>query len=116
MGNGIETSKEISVSENSEEVASGLSAVDDAASDDDTSGTTSIASVTEAVEKAIDTRRNLISKLKEKKNSTLTKKVTSDNRILALGQEELQLKKRMIDQLEKSEKSKQKVCKVFLLV
>ena len=109
MGNGIETSEEISVSENSEEVAPGPSAVDDAASDDDTSGTTSIASATEAVEKTIDTRRNLISK---------TKKVTTDNRMLALGQEELQLKKRMIDQLEKSEKkyTESIVCKVLLLV
>lgn len=56
------------------------------------------------VEKTTDSRRNLISKLKEKKNSKLTKKVTTENRMIALEQEELQLKKRMIDHLEKSEK------------
>ena len=74
------------------------------ASNDDTKTTSIIASVMGAVEKTSDTRRNLISKLKEKKSSKLTKKVTTENRMLALGQEKLQLKKRMINQLEKSEK------------
>ncbi|RMX44398.1 hypothetical protein pdam_00011203, partial [Pocillopora damicornis] len=41
-----------------------------------------------------------LSKIKEK-NSKLTKKTTTENGILALGHKELQLKKRMIDQLEK---------------
>ena len=67
-----------------------------------TNETTTNASIMEAVEKTIDTRRKLISKLKDKK--LLTKKDTTENRMFALGQEKLQLKKRMIDQLEKSEK------------
>ena len=86
----------------SEECASGPSTVDDSASDDNLG---SIASVIEAVEKTIGTKRKLISKLKGKKNSKLIKKVTTENRMLVLGQEELQLKKRMIDRLEKSEKA-----------
>ena len=50
------------------------------------------------LKKTVDARRNLISKLKEKKDSKLTKKTTTENRMLALGHEELQLKKkRMID-------------------
>ena len=101
MGNGIETSEEISVSE---DTASLPSIVDDSASDDENNDAHSISSVKEAVEKTTDSRRNLISKLKEKKNSKLTKKVTTENRMIALEQEELQLKKRMIDHLEKSEK------------
>ena len=66
--------EEISVSENPKENASGLrsSAVDDAGSDNDTNETTSNASAMKAVEKTIDTRRNLISKFKDKKNSKLT--------------------------------------------
>lgn len=101
MGNGIETSEEISVSE---DPASLPSIVDDSASDDENNDAHSISSVKEAVEKTTDSRRNLISKLKEKKNSKLTKKVTTENRMITLEQEELQLKKRMIDHLEKSEK------------
>lgn len=96
MGNGIETSEEIS---ESEETASLPSILDDSTSDD---GNNSM--VKEAVEKTTDTRRNLISKLREKKNSKLTKKVTTENRLITLEQEELELKKRMVDRLEKSEK------------
>ena len=43
--------------------------MDDAGSDNDTNETTSNASAMKAVEKTIDTRRNLISKFKDKKNS-----------------------------------------------
>ena len=50
------------------------------------------------LKKTVDARRNLISKLKEKKDSSFTKKTATENRMLALGNEELQLKKkRMID-------------------
>ena len=57
----------------------------------------------DATNHRVDASRNLISKLKEKKNFKLTKKTTTENRMLALGHEEIQLKKRMIDKLEKSE-------------
>ena len=49
------------------------------------------------LKKTVDARRNLISKLKEKKDSKLTKKTTTENRMLALGHEELQLKKKKDD-------------------
>ena len=51
------------------------------------------------LKKTVDARRNLISKLKEKQDSSFTKKTATENRMLALGHEELQLKKkkRMID-------------------
>ena len=64
MANGIEASEEVSLNNNPEKDASELvpSAEDDAASDN-TSETTSNASYAEAVERTIDTRRNLITKL-----------------------------------------------------
>ena len=86
------------------------SIVDDSASDDENNDAHSVSSVKEAVEKTTDSRRNLISKLKEKKNSKLTKKVTTENRTIALEQEELQLKNKMIDHLEKSEKKVHRKC------
>lgn len=46
------------------------------------------------LKKTVGARRNLISKLKEKKDSSFTKKTTTENRMLALGHEELQLKKK----------------------
>ena len=49
------------------------------------------------LKKTVDARRNLISKLKEKKDSKLTKKTTTENRMLALGHEELQLEKKKDD-------------------
>ena len=51
------------------------------------------------LKKTVGARRNLISKLKKKQDSSLTKKTATENRMLALGHEELQLKKkkRMID-------------------
>ena len=108
MDNGIETSEEISVSE---DPASLPSIVDDSASDDENNDAHSISSHSNYVQaskkqlrKLLIQGRNLISKLKEKKNSKLTKKVTTENRMITLEQEELQLKKRMIDHLEKSEK------------
>ena len=104
MGNGIETSEEISVSE---DTASLPSIVDDSASDDENNDAHSISSVKEAVEKTTDSRRNLIK---------LTKKVTTENRMITLEQEELQLKKRMIDHLENLKKSTLKVCKALLQV
>ena len=89
----------------SEDPASVPSIVDDSASDDENIDAPSISSVKGAVEKTTDLKRNLISKLKGKKNSKQTKEVTTENRIIALEQEELQLRKRMINHLEKSEKN-----------
>ena len=105
MNNGIETAEEIPGDDNPDESESGLLpfAANDPAREDNTGVTTSDESVKDAVEKTVDARRNLISELKEEKNSKLTKKTTTKNRMLALGYEELQLKKRIIDQLEKSE-------------
>ena len=105
MDNGIETAEKIPGDDNPEESESGRIpfAANDPVREDNTGVTTSDESANDAVEKTVDARRNLISKLKEKKNSKLVKKTTTENGILALGHEELQLKKRMIDQLEKSE-------------
>ena len=105
MDNGIETAEEIPGDGNPGESELGLLpfAANDPAREDSTGVTTWDESAKDAVEKTVDARRNLISKLKKEKNSKLTKKTTTENRMLALGHEELQLKKRMIDQLEKSE-------------
>jgi hypothetical protein len=71
--------------------------------DYDASDSTSDTSLKEAGEKSRDVRRNLILKLKEKKNAKLTKKVSVENRMLLLGQEEIELKKKMIEKMEMSE-------------
>ena len=105
MDNGIETAEEIPDDGNPDKSELGLLpfAENDPAREDSTGVTTWDESAKDAVEKTVDARRNLISKLKKEKNSKLATKTTTENRMLALGHEELQLKKRMIDQLEKSE-------------
>ena len=105
MDNGIETAEEIPGDGNPDESELGLLpfAANDPAREDSTGVTTWDESAKDAVEKTVEARRNLISKLKKEKNSKLTTKTTTENRMSALGHEELQLKKRMIDQLEKSE-------------
>ena len=105
MDNGIETAEEIPGDGNPDKSELGLLpfAANDPAREDSTGVTTWDESAKDAVEKTVDARRNLISKLKKEKNSKLMTKTTTENIMLALGHEELQLKKRMIDQLEKSE-------------
>ena len=102
MDNGIETMEEIPSNENPDRSESGSIslAANDAAMEDNTGETTSDESVEDAVKKkTVGARRNLISKLKKKQDSSFTKKTATENRMLALGHEELQLKKkkRMID-------------------
>ena len=69
MDNGIETAEEISGNYNPDESKSGLLpfAANDPAREDNTGETTSDGSAKDAGEKTVDARRNLISKLKEKK-------------------------------------------------
>ena len=99
MDNGIETAEEIPSDGKPDESELGLLpfAANDPAREDSTGVTTWDESAKDAVEKTVDARRNLISKLKKEKNSKLTTKTATEKRMLALGHEELQLKKRMID-------------------
>ena len=54
-------------------------------------------------------RRQLLQKqLKRKRDSKLTKKLSTDNQLLAMAREDLQLKRKVFDQMEEADKKHQK--------
>ena len=57
--------------------------------------------------------RNLISEIKEKKDSRLRKKLSTENQLLALRKEELSLKRKLIDKMDDSESKYQKTMETF---
>ena len=59
----------------------------------------------EPISNAKVAERQLLQKqLKEKRDSKLTKKLSTDGQLLAIAREELQLKTKVLDQMEEAEK------------
>lgn len=60
-------------------------------------------------------RRQLLQKqLKGKRDSKLTKKLSTDNQLLAMAREDLQLKRKVLDQMEEADKKHQKTMNLLL--
>ena len=73
----------------------------------------SASDVSSTTDQKKEDRRNLISHIKEKKDSRVTKKLSTENQLLALGKEELSLKRKMIEKMDESESKYQKTMETF---
>lgn len=78
----------------------------------DHSYSVSDASTSTADQKEVD-GRNLISKIKEKRVSKLTKKFSMENQSLAFGKEELFLKRKLIEKMDKCQSKYHKTMETF---
>ena len=62
---------------------------------------------TDAISRVSEARRNLISKVQQKKNSKLNKKIPAEKQMIAMAKEDLSLKNRIVEQMEKAEQKHQ---------
>ena len=87
-------------------LASGVGETSSADAEDasDEECSTSSGRIKEATEKTSNARRDLMTKLKEKKDSKLTKNISVENRMLVLWQQDIELKKMMIAYMDKADK------------
>ena len=67
----------------------------------------------DAIRRVSEARRNLTSKVQQKKNSKLYKKIPAKKQMIAMAREDLSLKNRIVEQIEKAEQKHQESLTAF---